>query len=284
MKPGSILLDVKKLKPKESTSRDFFPPFGKKPIREETVNGMTVYTIETPTECPYDFSERPAVCQLALKFNWACSQGGDVDKALGELYNYVRVHTGKVLLDLSPEDCFCVGMAYTTIALETEQLSGERAVNSVSSENAFYCLVNYMKGTGNKSVIPTLFSLLYGPEDLLGDVLTNCHARQMRNAPIHGAFLGPRYDLRSPEFRRSAINYRMAICRTIMDEVYDWDRGVYTESFYTVPTSNWPNDEQLRRFAAEFERSPFLAMNYAIPGKRYFEGVFSECKSLLEEY
>lgn len=284
MKPGRLLLDVKKTNPKEPVSEGFVPPFGQKPNKEETVDGMTVYTVKTPTVCPYDFSDRPVPCQLALKYNWTRSLGADTSDALQELYNYVRIHTGKVLLELSPEDCFCVGMAYTSIALETEQVSGERAVNSVSSENAFYCLVKYMKGTGDKSVIPTLFSLLYGPEDLLGDVLTICHGKQMRNAPSHGAFLGPRYDFRSPDFRRSAISYRLAICRYIMDQIYDWDRGIYTESFHSIPTSCWPDDEQLRRFAVEFENSSFLVMNYAIPGKRYFDGVFLECRNLLEEY
>ena len=248
----------------------------------EVLDGMEVFTIKTPTESPYDFSDRPEVCQLALQFNWAYNQGGDVDRAFQALYNYVITHTGVVLRELSPDDCFCVGMAFATIALEIETVDGQRSVNSVASENSFYCLMKYFKGTDDKIVIPTLFSLLYGPEDLLGDALTNCHLRQFKNAPSHVAFLGKWYDFDSPEFRRSAISYRLAMCMVLMDQVYDWDTRNYTINSLGRPHACWPSREQLSQFYDEFIESPFIAMNYEVPGNKYLDGVFEECERILK--
>lgn len=280
MKPGSTIkkggLDG------SSQTTPIANPWGQEPTEMAVLDGMEVFTIKTPTECPYDFSDRPEVFQLALQFNWAYNQGGDVDRAFQALYNYVITHTGVVLRELSPDDCFCVGMAFATIALEIETVDGQRSVNSVASENSFYCLMKYFKGTDDKIVIPTLFSLLYGPEDLLGDALTNCHLRQFKNAPSHGAFLGKWYDFDSPEFRRSAISYRLAMCMVLMDQVYDWDTRNYTINSLGRPHACWPSREQLSQFYDEFIESPFIAMNYEVPGNKYLDGVFEECERILK--
>ena len=284
MKLGS---NIKKAQSGEQvlpTAADIMSRMGEDVVDIESIDGMDVFTVQTPTECPYDFSDRPVVCQLALKFNWAYNQGGDTDKAFHEFYNYVITSTGRVLLELTPEDCFCVGMAYTLITFGIETVDGERKVKSVSSENAFYCLVKYLRGTNDKSVLPTLFSLLYGPTDLLGDVLTSCHVKQMMTAASCGAFLGKRYAFNSPEFRESAISYRLAVCKYILDQVYDWDRMRFTIHTGSTPTIFWPDDEQISRFYDEFVESQFIAMNYEIPGKKYFDGVFEECERLLREF
>lgn len=282
MKPGSTLKKGGQEGPSQTTP--IANPWIQKPTEMEVLDGMEVFTVKTPTECPYDFSDRPEVCQLALQFNWAYNQGGDVDRALNALYNYVITHTGIVLRELSPEDCFCVGMAFATIALEIERVDGKRTVNSVASENSYYCLMKCLKGTDDKIVIPTLFSLLYGPEDLLGDALTNCHLRQFENTPSHGAFLGKRYDFGSPEFRKSAISYRLAMCKVLMDQVYDWDTGHYTINSIGRAHACWPFPEQLAQFYSEFVESPFIAMNYEVPGNRYLDGVFEECERILTMY
>ena len=282
MKPGSTIKKGGQESP--SRTKPFVSPSREEPTEMEVIDGMQVFTVKTPTECPYDFSDRPEVCQLALQFNWAYNQGGNVDRAFHALYNFVITHTGVVLRELSPDDCFCVGMAFSIIALEIETVDGKRSVNSVAAENAYYCLMNSLRGTGDKSVIPTLFSLLYGPEDLLGDALTNCHLRQFKNAPSHGAFLGKWYDFGSPEFRRSAISYRLAMCKVLMDQVYDWDTRNYTINSLGRPHACWPSREQLSQFYDEFIESPYIAMDYEVPGNRYLDGVFEECERVLMRY
>lgn len=272
----------------EQSAQDLAPSFfGQGVEKKEIINGMEVFTVKTPAECPYDFSDRPQVCQYALRFNWAFSVGSDgsvIDRTLNDLYGFVQRNTGKVLLELSPNDCFCVGNAYALIALQTEQVNGQRAVNSVSAENAFFCFMHYYEGTGDKSVFPALFSLLYGPDDLLGDVLERSHAWFAYKSGTRSPFIGPAYSLNTNQFRNSAISFRIAVCKYLMDQVYDWDRGGFTIDKIGISGLLIPSVDVIDRFIQEFEDSRFIAMDYSIPGKMYLERTYKECEDLLKEF
>lgn len=89
--------------------------------------------------------------------------------AIGDLYNIVYQNGGKTLINCPDDSMKEIGMAYMKIARLYKAGSQDWYVNSVSAENAFYCLVRYFKTTGDSSSLPYLYILLKENKDLLED-------------------------------------------------------------------------------------------------------------------
>ena len=69
--------------------------------------------------------------------------------AIGNLYNIVHQNGGTSLINCPDESMKEIGMAYMKIAQIYKAGKQDWYVNSVSAENAFYCLVRYFKRTGH---------------------------------------------------------------------------------------------------------------------------------------
>lgn len=87
------------------------------------------------------------------------------------LYNEVgpRRQGGAALLNLSGADCQCVGLAFTATALCYD--FGDEDINSVSAENAYYCLARSIIEKGNSFAAPAIFILLQKGTRLMKDKL-----------------------------------------------------------------------------------------------------------------
>ena len=79
--------------------------------------------------------------------------------ALGNLYNTVHQNGGRSLINCPDESMKEIGMAYMKIAQLYKAGRQDWYVNSVSAENAFYCMVRYFKTTRDSSSLPYLYIL-----------------------------------------------------------------------------------------------------------------------------
>lgn len=192
-------------------------------------DGMEIYSVKTP-DTPYIvMDDRPAVCQMAMKFNWMASLGRDAGEAFRELYTHVQNNGGSTLLSLDAADCLPVGMAFAQAALGLETEGEQRALNSVSAENAFYCLNKYYDKTRDSSVLGTLFSLLTGPRDLMEDGLVEVHVTGAENetglSRVDLYWGEPHTCPEMQPLRDEAYGFRFHICRFLLDQFYDFSRG-----------------------------------------------------------
>lgn len=90
-------------------------------------------------------------------------------QSIGDLYNLVHQRGGVSLVNCKVQYLKEIGMAYMKIAQFYKAGREDWYVNSVSAENAYYCLVRYSKETGDNSSLPFLFMLMHENTDLLED-------------------------------------------------------------------------------------------------------------------
>lgn len=201
-------------------------------------DGMEIYTIKTSDNPFVVMDDKPVVYQMAIKFNWIASLGRDAGEAFREFYTFVQTNGGRTLLDLDAADCLPVGMAFAQAALGLDTEGEQRALNSVSAENAFYCLNKYYERTKDSNVLGTLFSLLNGPRDLMEDGLVEVHVTGMEKATgisREGLFWGePHTCPEMQPLRDEAYGYRFHICRFLLDQFYDFRRGCIKGSQMTA--------------------------------------------------
>lgn len=89
--------------------------------------------------------------------------------AVSDLYNFVYQNSGKLLIKCETKYLKEIGLAYIKIANYYQASSQYWYVNSVSAENAYYCLVRYYKETGDNSPLPFLFLILEENNGLFDD-------------------------------------------------------------------------------------------------------------------
>lgn len=104
------------------------------------------------------------------------------------LYNEVCLdHQGtEPLLNLPLSECRNVGMAYTIVALCYNW--GDIDMNSVASENAYYCLARSIIEQNDLYAAPAIFSILLKWPELLKDKLIEgwCTMEQLKwRTPIN---------------------------------------------------------------------------------------------------
>ena len=89
--------------------------------------------------------------------------------AISDFYNLVHQNKGMSLINCKTQYLYEIGLAYIKIALYHKASPQNWYVNSVSAENAFYCLSKSYEETGNVAPLPFLFMLLNENKNLLDD-------------------------------------------------------------------------------------------------------------------
>lgn len=255
-------------------------PFGKGVVKE------TQY----PSEPMLDMSDKSEIVRLAIRANWKHNTGqsvAEVWSAINDLYRYVQTNTGKTLINLPAVDCATVGKAFAIYALCYVAENGDRDFNSVAAENAFYCLMRSFKENDNEFVIPTLFSILNGPEDLLQDrfIAFRCDDLQREiGVPIGMILKGnPYHAPHLADFREQSINFRLIIMRYLLDFFYDIEQQVYKQP--TDLLNFLPSKDAIDKFLICYNNSAFANVSdYTVMAKKYIDGIYISCEDVLNRY
>lgn len=136
------------------------------------VQNMQETSSQTTSTPPSTKSGSINIVELAGQLNFAHNTNNRVAGQLcSMLYNEVgpRRQGGAALLNLSGADCQCVGLAFTATALCYD--FGDEDINSVSAENAYYCLARSIIEKGNSFAAPAIFILLQKGTRLMKDKL-----------------------------------------------------------------------------------------------------------------
>lgn len=203
--------------------------------------------------------------------------------AVGDLYNTVHQNGGTSLVGCPDEAMKEIGMAYMKIALLYKADRQEWYVNSVSAENAFYCLVRYFKTTGDSSSLPYLFILLRENKDLLKDKFGE--SWEKLNIDRLTRPFGPGL---SDEVMLSAClrYYHVYVMRHILSLSYDIKKGrllVEDNTFaFLYPDFNEMVSSFMKLYE-NFDKDEFAEGREKL-GKTYFDTIYDLCKNVLLKY
>jgi len=228
----------------------------------------------------YDIEELASQLNLACNLNH--SQAGNLASLL---YNEVspRRQGGRALLALDDRQCQCVGIAFTHIALNFD--FGDKDINSVACENAFYCLCRNLIKTGNTYVTPAIFTILTKSPALLKDKLISswCDMAQKQVGMPIGLMLGGD-PFRAPwleDFREQAFGFKDHIRYYVLEKFYDIESNQYkipTDMPYFIPSK-----ETIVEFIS-YAQENIKSENIANEGKQHMLSVYEQCEETLSQY
>lgn len=225
--------------------------------------------------------------ELSSTVNWTFNsnkQNTCIDAMLS-LYQSVQRGGGRQLLNLPASDCQCVGLAFTCMALFFD--NGDKDINSVAAENAYYCLAKTYIGSNNSYALPAVFTLLQRKPFLLYDkfIANWCTFAQKEAGMPIGMMLGgnPFRDPKLQDFRNQAVGFIEQVKYYVLNIFYNVDN-----STFNMPTDlpyHLPNQAEIKTFLSAIGKNEnFSYSEYFSIGKKHFEGVFKECENTLKEF
>ena len=203
--------------------------------------------------------------------------------AIGNLYNAVHQNGGISLINCPDESMKEIGMAYMKIAQIYKAGKEDWYVNSVSAENAFYCLVRYYKRTGDSSSIPYLFMLLKANKDLLEDKFEQSWKKlnsRLINRPFGAGLIGD--TLLSACLRY----YHIYVLHHMLTISYDIKQGkpLIEDKTFAFLYPNFSNTvNSFMEMYADYDRDEYANDREEL-GKTYFDTIYDLCENVLKEY
>lgn len=205
---------------------------------------------------------------------------------VGNLYNVVYQNGGTSLIACPDDYMKEIGMAYMKIAQIYKASSQDWYVNSVSAENAFYCLARYYKKSGDSSSIPYLIILLKSNKVLLEDKFAQS-CKKINSDLFDGPFgrygSGLAGDTTLSACLRYYDRYVLYYMLTIS---YDIDKGkiLVDDGAFTLLYPDFSDmainciKEYLEVDANQFARGREEL------GKKYFETIYELCEDALRRF
>lgn len=200
--------------------------------------------------------------------------------AISDFYNFVHQNGGKSLVNCNTQYLKAIGVAYIKIAKYYQAGSHDWYVNSVSAENAYYCLVKYYKETGDNSSLPFLFLILEENKALFDDKFTESWKslnQRLSRLPFGGGL--------SANVALSACvrYYYIYVQRYILSKFYDYsNERIFVED--KELDLYYPN------FASIIHNFNKKYMNYDCDeyasdrvqlGEIYFNQIYKQCEATL---
>lgn len=223
---------------------------------------------------------------IAIAVNWNFNTNNQricLDSMV-ELYQTVQRKSGRILLDLPASNCQSVGLAFTCMALYFD--NGDKDINSVSAENAYYCLAKSYIEKNNTYSLPAIFSILERRPNLMTEKFISswCSmAEEQFGMPI-GRMLGgnPFRDTHLQDFRNQAISFMSQVKYYLLTIFYDIEHRKFiipTDMPYFLPT-----EQEITSFLLSIRDEKIDDSNYLSIGESHFESVFKECKDTLSTF
>lgn len=202
--------------------------------------------------------------------------------AISDFYNLVHQNKGMSLINCDTQHLKEIGLAYIKIAKYYKAGSQDWYVNSVSAENAFYCLVRYYKETDDCTSLPFLFLLLNENKSLLDDKFEqswkSLHPRIVR-LPFGMGLSG--------DVMLSACvrYYYIYVQHFILSKFYDFqnDRILITDKVLDLYYPDFA--EIVNRFNQEYIHydNDEYAKNRKQLGETYYNEIYKQCEVALIE-
>ena len=203
--------------------------------------------------------------------------------AIGDLYNLVYQNGGKTLINCPDSSMKEIGMAYIKIAQLYKAGKQDWYVNSVSAENAFYCMVRYFKNTGDSSSLPYLYILLNENKDLLEDKFEQSWKKLNGNMCRSPFGFGLAGDVMLSACLRY---YHVYVMRHILSLSYNIKEGrpfVEDETFAFLYPNFKETVNSFMKMYANYDKDEYARDRDQL-GKTYFETIFELCKNVLLDY
>lgn len=232
-------------------------------------------------------SER--LVEIASQCNMAHNMGNQNAAAqlCKMLYDEVspRKQGGKALINLSADNGQCVGLAFTHMALCYNW--GDEDINSVASENAFYCLAKNLIEKHNTFVAPAIFTIMQKGSKLMKDKLIAswCDMVQKQIGMPIGMALGgnPYADPKLDDFRQQAIGFKDDIAYYALTKFYDVDKEEFT-----IPTDMpyyIPKETEIQIFLTRVKANPAFGNDSFLKNcEEHFSSVYKQCGKTLRQY
>ena len=203
--------------------------------------------------------------------------------AIDDLYNLVYQNGGKTLINCPDSSMKEIGMAYIKIAQLYKAGKQDWYVNSVSAENAFYCLVRYYKKTGDCSSLPYLYIILKENKDLLEDKFEQ--SWKELNSDMFKIPFGP--GLAGDVMLSACLRYyHVYVMRYILSLSYNIKSGqlfVEDKAFAFL----YPNFKDIvssfMKMYVNYDCDEYARDRDQL-GKTYFNKIYELCEKVLKEY
>lgn len=203
--------------------------------------------------------------------------------ALGDLYNIVHQNGGTSLINCPDESMKEIGMAYIKIAQLYKAGRQDWYVNSISAENAFYCMSRYFKTTGDSSSLPYLYILLKENKTLLEDKFEQSWKKlnsDMCNMPFGMGMAG------GVMLSACLRYYHIYVMKYILSLSYDVKEGQPLVEDRTFAFLYPDFSDIVRSFMimyANYDKDEY-ARDRDNLGKTYFGTIYDLCKNVLLKY
>ncbi len=222
---------------------------------------------------------------VAVNWNFNTNNQRTCLDSMVKLYQTVQRESGRILLDLPASNCQSVGLAFTCMALYFD--NGDKNINSVAAENAYYCLAKSYIEKNNTYSLPAIFTMLQKTPNLLTEKFISswCSmAEKQVGIPI-GRMLGgnPFKDPHLQDFRDQAIGFMNQVKYYILSIFYDIEHRKFiipTDMPYFLPT-----EQEITSFLLSIRDGEKLdETNNLSLGKSHFDNVFKECEDTLSNF
>lgn len=223
------------------------------------------------------------LCDLSRAVNWSYNINDTrtfLDSTV-KLFQTVHGENGHFLTELPIRDCQPVGLAFARMALYGNYNGGDRDINSVAAENAYYCLAKSFLVSKSVYTLPAIFRLFNDDKDLLADKLITSWISMCEHElgmPIRMALGGNPYtDPRLNDFRNQALDFSYNIRYYVLCNFY-----IPSSKQFCIPNDLFllqPDSDEIERFLAEKSNSDVMEM--IMTGEEHFESVFQECEKAL---
>ena len=223
---------------------------------------------------------------IAIAVNWNFNTNNQTTclEAMVELYQAVQKESGRILLDLPASNCQSVGLAFTCMALFFD--NGDKDINSVAAENAYYCLAKSYIEKNNTYSLPAIFSMLQRKPNLLNEkfIASWCSMAEKQVGMSIGLMLGgnPFRDPHLQDFRNQATGFMSQVKYYLLNIFYDIEHRKFmisTDIPYFLPT-----EQEITSFLLSIEDGKNDTSDYLSIGESHFDSVFKECEDTLSRF
>lgn len=203
--------------------------------------------------------------------------------AVSDFYNFVHQNGGRSLVNCDAQYLKVIGFAYINIANYYQAGSQDWYVNSVSAENAYYCLVRYYKEIGDSSSLPFLFLILEKNKSLLDDKFVESWKslnQGLSRLPFGGGL--------SVNVALSACvrYYYIYVQRYILSKFYDFsgEKILVKDEILDLFYPNFTNIiNNFNKKYTYYDNNEY-ASNRIQLGETYFNQIYKQCETTLRNF
>lgn len=205
-------------------------------------------------------------------------------RAVSDLYNLVYQNGGQSLINCDSKDLKEIGLAYMKNAYYYKASQQDWYVNSVSAENAYYCLTRYFKETGDNSSLPFLFLILEERKALLNDKFKEAW-KELHQDIVHMPY-GMMSLETDVELSACLRYYHIYVQHHILSKFYDFNSGnvLVKDNVLDFYYPNFTNFvDKFNEKYVHYDKDEYATDRLHI-GENYFTEIYKLCEKVLIDF